>query len=506
MTVAPSRTGRARGRGWKRGLPWLVAAASAVFLALALPGPGLWPLVLLFPACFLEAVHRTSGWKEAAGIGLFAGTVHWAIATHWVVPVMHHYGGLPLAAAVLCLVAMAAFLGITWSVCAAATRLAGPRFRPWVFAFAWAAVEASRQTLVYRFPWNPTAAALAFQPHLLGSISVWGATGLGWALAAVGAAAWAVLRPPLRHSGIGLGVCAAVCTAAFTIAAPAARPAGPTVAVAALQPGTTLEETWDPADSARIADRVWQLTHEAAAAGAQVVLWPESAVPYILERDTSYRDLVTTLARQLKINIVLNSIGFTSDGGYTNAAYVVTPAGVEKRRYDKIRLVPFGEYVPFVGRLAFARALVRQVGHFTPGHDKRPLAAGPLRVGMAICYEIVFPDLVAAEVRRGAQVLTTLTNDGWYGYSWAPTQHFAQAVLRAVETRRWVVRAALTGISGFIDPQGRVVDQLPVGAAGLLVHRIRPMRGLTPRARFGDWWAVVCLLGLIGAAAWSRRG
>jgi apolipoprotein N-acyltransferase len=297
-----------------------------------------------------------------------------------------------------------------------------------------------------------------------------------------------------------------VCTAAFTIAAPAARPAGPTVAVAALQPGTTLEETWDPADSARIADRVWQLTHEAAAAGAQVVLWPESAVPYILERDTSYRDLVTTLARQLKINIVLNSIGFTSDGGYTNAAYVVTPAGVEKRRYDKIRLVPFGEYVPFVGRLAFARALVRQVGHFTPGHDKRPLAAGPLRVGMAICYEIVFPDLVAAEVRRGAQVLTTLTNDGWYGYSWAPTQHFAQAVLRAVETRRWVVRAALTGISGFIDPQGRVVDQLPVGAAGLLVHRIRPMRGLTPRARFGDWWAVVCLLGLIGAAAWSRRG
>lgn len=505
MTEKGPGSGRPIGDGLTRALPLLVVAASGAVLAFALPGPGMWPLLLFFPALFLEAVHRTSGWKGAAWVGLLGGTVHWAISTHWVIPVMHHYGGLPLTAAVLCLAAMSVFLGITWGLCAAVTRLAHPGLRPWAFAFAWAALEASRQTFVYRFPWNPTAAALAFQPRLLGSLPVWGATGLGWALVAIGAAGWAVLRPRLRSSGLALGLCAALCAVVFTVVAPSPRPAGNAVAVAVLQPGTTLEEKWDPSDSAGIADRVWRLTREAASAGARVVLWPESAVPYSLERDPSYRRLVETLAHQLQVTIVLNSIGHTSDGGYTNAAYVVTPAGVEKRRYDKIRLVPFGEYVPLVGRLAFARALVREVGHFTPGHDARPLAAEPLQMGMAICYEIVFPDLVASEVRKGAQVLGTLTNDGWYGYSWAPTQHFAQAVLRAVETRRWVVRAALTGISGFIDTRGRVVDHLPVGATGVLVHRVRPMRGLTPRARLGDWWAAVCLLGLAAVVAWSRR-
>jgi apolipoprotein N-acyltransferase len=497
--------GRATSHGLVRALPWFAAAASGAVLAVALPGPGVWPLVLLFPGLLLEALHRNSSWKKAAGLGLLAGTVHWLIATHWVVPVMHHYGGLPAAAAVLCLVAMAAFLGATWAVCSVLTHLARPWLRPWAFAFAWAALEASRQTLVYRFPWNPTAAALAFHPRLLGSLPVWGATGLGWALTAAGAAGWATLHQHARRSGLVLGSSAVVCVAVFTFAAPSARPSAGAVLVAALQPGTTLEEKWDPSDSAKIAGRVWRLTGEASSAGARVVLWPESAVPYTLERDASYRELVRELARKLNVTIVLNSIGFTSDGGYTNAAYVVTPSGIEKRRYDKIRLVPFGEYVPFVGRLAFARALIREVGHFTPGRDPRPLEVGPFRMGMAICYEIVFPGLVTAEVRHGAEVLGTLTNDGWYGYSWAPTQHFAQAVLRAVETRRWVVRAALTGISGFIDPQGRIVDHLPVGAAGVLVHQIRPMCGLTPRARLGDWWSAVCILGLAAVVARSRR-
>ena len=160
-------------------------------------------------------------------------------------------------------------------------------------------------------------------------------------------------------------------------------------------------------------------------------------------------------------------------------------------RYDKKVLVPFGEYVPRWARFAFTDSLVREVGAFTPGENPLVLPAR-VPIGVAICFEVVFPDLAAAEVRAGSEIMTTLTNDGWYGLSWAPKQHFAQGRLRAAETQRWFVRAALTGISGFIDPFGQVEASLGVGETGLLTEVVQPMRGLGPRARWGDWWAMLC--------------
>jgi apolipoprotein N-acyltransferase len=117
---------------------------------------------------------------------------------------------------------------------------------------------------------------------------------------------------------------------------------------------------------------------------------------------------------------------------------------------------------------------------------------------------VVFPDLIATQVRGGAYILTTLTNDGWYGFSWAPLQHFTQVRLRAAETRRWFARAALTGISGFIDPTGAVVSRLGVGENGILTQRIQPMKGLTPRVRWGDWWAMLCGAATVAMMAASR--
>ena len=198
--------------------------------------------------------------------------------------------------------------------------------------------------------------------------------------------------------------------------------------------------------------------------------------------------MVERLADQFEIEIVLNSVASLEGGGYTNAAFLVTGEGLSSVRYDKVHLVPFGEFVPRWARIAFTDSLVREVGAFTPGRKPAVLPARvPLAV--AICFEVVFPDLTAAQVRGGAQVLTTLTNDGWYGFSWAPLQHFAQVRMRAAESRRWFARAALTGISGFIDPSGRVVSRLEVGEMGFLTESVQPMKGLTPRVKWGDWWA-----------------
>jgi apolipoprotein N-acyltransferase len=234
------------------------------------------------------------------------------------------------------------------------------------------------------------------------------------------------------------------------------------------------------------------------------VLWPESAMPYSLENDPAFRATVERYAAELEIEIVLNAIGPTADGGYANSAYLVTPSGVSPVRYDKVHLVPFGEYVPAWASFAFTDSLVREVGAFTPGAAPVLLPA-TVPLGVAICFEVVFPGLPAAETRAGAELLVTLTNDGWYGFSWAPRQHFAQVRVRAAEAQRWFARAALTGISGFVDPSGRVTSRLEVGEAGILLEDVQPLTGLTPRARWGDWWAVVCALASVTLLVVGRR-
>jgi len=488
----------------QRALPWILAVVSGLTLALAMPGPGLWPLVVLFPGLLLEAVERRdNGWRSGL-LGWLAGTVYWVVATHWVIGVMHDYGGLPLAAAVGSLLGMGLVLGVTWWLVAALAAMVAPPWRIWFFPFAWVAVDTLRRYQPFQFPWSDVALVFSDRPGLLGSLSVWGASGLGWAAVAVGTGLWGLTRRDRRPAAAALLIMAVASTVVFSAVAPAVRPTGPPIRVAVLQPGTTLEEKWDPAEWEEIADRVWKLTRQAADAGAQIVLWPESAVPFRIDTDPSYRRIVTELAADLDIQIVLNSVGEIAAGGYANSAYLVTRDGVSPVRYDKVHLVPFGEFVPPWAELLFSDALVREVGRFTPGVEATLLPAR-VPLGVAVCYEVVFPGNSAAATRAGAEILVTLTNDGWYGVSWAPIQHFAHVRLRAAEQHRWFARAALTGISAFVDPHGRVLSRLEVGEQGLLVADLDPVAALTMRARWGDWWAVVCAIAAVVMLASGRQ-
>jgi apolipoprotein N-acyltransferase len=488
-------------------IPWLLAAAAGIALALALPGLHLIPMILVFPGLTLEAIGRAPGRWRPWWLGLLAGTVHWMVATNWVMPVMHHYGGLPMAFAVVCLAGMGLLLGLLWALAFAVTALIPGSLRLWAFPCAFMAVDAWRQFWPYRFPWNPPAATFAEWPAMLQSLPVWGATGLGWAALAAGAGVWGLLRAEHRRAG-ALSLTASVGSwLALGVLAPPPDLEGESVRIAVIQPGTSLEQKWDPANWRDIEEKVWRMTAEAAAERADIVLWPESALPYRADSDSTYREVLEGSARDLGMAIVLNSVGAAAGGGYTNSVFVVRPDGMAGERYDKVRLVPFGEFVPWWASMAFTESLVREVGSFEPGRKPVVLNAG-VPIGMAICYEVIFADLLAHEVRSGAEVLATVTNDGWYGYSWAPRQHFAAVVLRAAESRRWFARAALTGISGFVDPVGRVRSRIELGDEGLLIEEVQTFRGITPRSRLGDWWWAVCSiasLALIVASRFPRR-
>ncbi len=493
------------GAGPDRWRPRLLAAGAGVALALALPGPGLVPLVLLVPGLLRRALAKVSGWR-AFRLGWLAGFAQWAIAVAWVFIVLHRYGHLPAVLAALAVLLMAAILGLTWALAGWATSLVPAAWRVALLPVLIAAFEEMQRFPPWIFPWNPVAAALTPVPPLLAPLPVVGAIGLSLLTLLVGSSLDALGTREVRRAGIVWLVVSALSWACAALLAPAFRPSGPAVGVTALQPDVPLETRWNPASEEDIEDTVWGLSRQAAARGAQWIVWPESAVPRIVDRDPAFRSEIEGFTREHRVWLLLGSIGLgASEDEYYNSVYVASPEGLLPARYDKVHLVPFGEYVPLVGRIAALHALVREVGSFTPGSRTTPLPgpAGP--TGVAICYEVAFPSLYAREVRAGAEVLATITNDGWYGDSAAPRQHLALAILRAGEARRYLVRAANTGISAVIDPYGRVVARLGVNRRGLITAGVTPGKGVTPAAAYSGWLRAGVVLLAFGATILGAR-
>jgi len=460
------------------------AGGAGAALALALPGPALWPLVLAVPGLLARALAGAHG-GTALRIGWFGGLVQWLVAVPWVVIVLHRHGHLPLPLAVLALVLMAAILGLQWGLAAWAAARAEARWRPWVLPLALVAVELLQRFPPWIFPWNPVAAVATAAPPLLAPLPVLAAPGLSLVLLLAGSGLGELAGRRWRR-GATLVLVSGGAFALAAAASPAFQPAGEAVRAAALQPNVPLEVRWDAANLAEIEARVWRLNREAAGAGARWIVWPESAIPRYVERDPGYRRTIEAVAAESGAWLTVGSIGFGSgEDEYYNSVFAFAPGGRVPWRYDKVHLVPFGEYVPLAGRIAVLRPLVREVGAFTPGRSALPLPgpAGP--VGLAVCYEVTYPGLIADEVRSGAAVLATITNDGWYGDSAAPRQHLALAQLRAAESRRYLVRAANTGISAIVDPYGRIRERLALDREGLVVGEVIPGAGVTVAARFG---------------------
>ena len=470
-----------------------------------MPGPAFWPLVFLVPGLLQRALAARSGWA-AFRVGWFGGFVQWAVAVPWVVIVLSRHGHLPVPVAVLAWLLMAAILGLQWALAAWGTSHAEPRWQPWLLPISLTAVELLQRFPPWIFPWNPVAAVATSAPALMLPLPVLGAPALSLLLLLTGGALGELAARRWRRGG----AMALVALAAFTaagVASPRFAAVGDPVRVAALQPNVPLEVRWDKANLAMIEDRVWRLNRAAADAGAGWIVWPESAIPRFVERAPEYRAAIEGFALEHAVWLLVGSIGFDAGSDeYFNSVFSVSPGGIVPWRYDKVHLVPFGEYVPLIGTIAVLRPLVREVGSFTPGHSELPLPgpAGP--VGLAVCYEVTYPALIAAEVRNGAAVLATITNDGWYGDSAAPRQHLALAELRAAESRRYLVRAANTGISAIIDPYGRVIASLGLNREGLVTAEVRPGGGVTPALRLGGAIKLgIVALALAGILLGGRR-
>ncbi|MFB6261052.1 MAG: apolipoprotein N-acyltransferase, partial [Thiohalorhabdaceae bacterium] len=272
------------------------------------------------------------------------------------------------------------------------------------------------------------------------------------------------------------------------------RPDGPPLTAALVQGNVPQGEKWDAERRGAILARYERLTRDHL--DADLVVWPETAVPLYADRATGYLNNLATDARARGTTLLVGIPERQWVAGREHFYNSVLAMGARQDRYRKRHLVPFGEYVPLSSVLFFAERFVPGGGTFVPGTDAEPVALDGYQAGMAICYEDAFPREVAATVRRGADVLVNVTNDAWFGRSIGPAQHAQLARVRAQEMGRPMLRVANTGLTFASDHTGQTVTAIPPDQVGVAEVRVRPRAGVTPYQVLAGGW----LLGGLGLA------
>jgi apolipoprotein N-acyltransferase len=342
--------------------------------------------------------------------------------------------------------------------------------------------------------------------------SLTGVFGVSGLVAAVSAAmAFAAVAPRRRYVPLGAVLAAIFVVSVWgslRVASATLTREGEAVRVGIIQGNVEQADKWDERKSALIFAEYLRMSRQAIGRGAEVVLWPESSTPFYFEEDRAGADQVRRLAREAQVPFLLGSdqIERGAPPKYYNSAFLVGADGITGGVYRKMHLVPFGEYVPWKRLLFFAGPLVEAVSDFSEGDTQVLLPVKGHLISTSICYEVVYPDLVRQAVRGGSELLTTITNDAWFGPTSAPYQHFVQASMRAIENGRYLVRSANTGISGIVDPYGRVLAETSIFAPAIVVGEARFLNGSTVYARTGDVFAQLSALVTAAALLLMRRG
>lgn len=483
---------------------FLAAALSGVVTALAFPKIGLPFLVWisLIPLLFLIS-RRNPG--RSFLVGGTAGAVFYGVLLYWIPAVPAHYGNLSKIFSFLIYGVFILVLGLTWAIFglvfarihrrnAAAAFLTAP--------FVWVALEYILTHLLTGFPWGLLGLSQYKNLSFIQISAVTGVYGVSFVLVLFQSLFVLSIRASKRIPfAAGLCVLVLVHLGGF-LSLKKVAPTPETSTVAVIQGNVSSDIYWNEAatrDILSLFEAHLELTRQAVDKGARLVIWPEFTVPMCFSCDVPiYRNFTRILYQFVQDTRTTLLLGTNETAGppgreqYFNTALCLGP-DLTISKYAKMHLVPFGEYTPYKKVFGFIEKMTHAIGEVTPGTESVLHAYENLKFGSPICYEIIFPDLVRRFAKQGADFLVTITNDGWYGQSAAPYQHFANAVFRAVENRRFLLRAATTGISGIIDPYGRIITQSEIGTKTVLTGAVTPSKKTTIYSRCGDAFSLLCL-------------
>lgn len=506
---------------------FLLAGFTGLLFWIGFPGGGgLWPLVFVALVPLLFAISSSS-LKNCLLSGLTCGLTHYLLLLYWIVIVLGRYGGMPWFVSLQGLVLLALYMSFYLIAFAVGARLLLSALPVWLSLWLvptlWVGLDWARGLFLTGLPWMDVGYSLYEVPQLIQVADLAGHHGVSFCIVLINCIMYFLLSGPVRFRRL----CALVPGALFitavmmysfgrydTLKEALASKSGSTVTIGVVQGNIKQEQKWSEEIQEKTVLTYTSMT-ESLLAGERpdFTVWPETALPFY-PPSSSFMPPLFTFTANHSTAILTGAPWYeiidrkARKIQFFNSAVLLGADGRYHGKYYKNHLVPFGEYVPFKKFLPFLAPLVEAVGDFSPGRIETPLVHGEIRAGVLICFESVFPDLSRKWVNAGANLLVNLTNDAWYGKSSAPIQSLAMTVLRAVETRRSVVRSANTGISAFISPLGEISKQSDIFVPWAEKDQVHLFEERTVWAQYGYRFASLCLcialLALLIAAVASR--
>ena len=523
--------------GQRSFLPVWLALGTGILLFLSFPGAvGLWYVAWVALIPLLLAVRQVRA-GVAARLGLMAGMVHYVSLLYWIVIVLGKYGNLPLWVSIPALLLLALYMSSYLALfCAIISRVwkQHEMLVVWVGPLLWVGLDFIRSFLFSGFPWQDLGYSQYKALLLIQTADLTGHFGITFNIVLVNSvtalllvlwlanmstdqAAQTILTMRLRRSWF-YAILPALCVILAVLGYNIFRyqqmseviESSSKMKVGVVQGNIEQDQKWSPAMRLATVDIYTRLSEQAIAqenGPPALLVWPETALPFIINNNPYFNRLKKILITKRKISLLSgapfykevedkNSQQESKILSY-NSAYLFTPEGEISGRYDKQHLVPFGEYVPLSDYLPLPGPLVENIGNFSSGRPARPLSYEGVAIGVLICFESIFPKLARNWTSNGANLLVNITNDAWFGRSSAPWQHLSMSVFRAVENRRSMARAANTGVSAVIDPLGRIMAKSSLFQPFYLVANVPLLQSKTIFVILGHYFGLICLLACI---------
>lgn len=466
------------------------------------------PPLSLFPLAFITLVPLLASLKQNRLYqnflaGLLAGIVGYLGTVYWVVVAMNRYGGLDFISSVLIMLLLVLYMSFYTGVfCYSITFLEEKFYIPLYLSspFVWVILEYIRGFLMTGFPW----ALLAYSQHnFLPFIQVVSITGIYFisfivvAFNCIFYYIWTKKKIPILYILITIILfLSSIVYGYMRLKGDNNSLSGERVAVAVIQGNISQDMKWDEHYKAKTVTKYYQMTLDNGK-GSSLVIWPETAIPFAINTARNIERTLKSLTVSLDADLLFGTVHMENGDIFYNSAYLIDKEGRISGIYNKVHLVPFGEYTPLVDYIPFLSKITAVGGGFAAGRTHMPIHSSFGDIGVLICYEGIFPGISLDTVRKGAQVLVNLTNDAWYDRTSAPYQHLSFYVFRAIETERYVIRAANTGISAIIDTRGRIRAETGIFKDAVLKGDFLLSNSRTFYVRYGDWFICVMVGGLI---------
>ena len=497
----------------------LLAIASGILIAASFPNPSLSFLAWIALIPLLIALEESTP-QMAFRVGMTCGISAYALILYWLNIVFVRYGHLPWSVSIpvylLLVIWLALFYGLSTSI-ARLGELIGIK-AAFTLPVAWVAFDFIRSFLFSGFAWAMLGHSQFRTLPLIQIADLAGVYGITMLIVlanivlhrALRAVSGAGVPYPVKSLIVLLVLLFGTLFYGFNrLNEPETINAKP-LRVALIQGNISQDVKWSPAFRESTIDTYERLTREASKGGVDLIVWPESAVPFFFQDEPLQAERIRKLARDMNACLLFGSPAHELRNGrstFLNSAFMISPSGETLGRADKMHLVPLGEYVPLGNLLTFINKLVVGIGDFSPGERAVPLDMGTTKLGIQVCYEVIFPELAREYVRAGARVLVAITNDAWFGRSSAPYQHLAISTFRAIETRTPLIRAANTGVTAIIDQNGYIRTMTNLFVEAYRSGEIQPGSGTSLYLTIGDLPAWLCVLLTAGVAllVWIKR-